>query len=186
MSEPAKRRATYEELAAIPENLVAELIDGVIITSPRPALRHARAATRLGSELVGPFDRGKQGPGGWIILAEPELHLRGNALVPDLAGWRRETAPELPDRAAFEVAPDWLCEVLSPGTVAHDRGGKLPIYAREGVAYVWLVDPIARLLEVLRLVGEHYTLVSTWRDSVGVRAVPFDTVELDLGALWER
>lgn len=186
MSEPAKRRATYEDLAAVPENLVSELIDGVIITSPRPALRHARAASRLGAELMGPFDRGKQGPGGWIILAEPELRLHGNALVPDLAGWRRETAPELPDTAAFEVAPDWLCEVLSPGTVAHDRGGKLPVYAREGVPYVWLVDPIARLLEVFRLEGEHYTLVRTFRDAVGVRAVPFDAVELDLGALWER
>jgi Uma2 family endonuclease len=186
MSDPAKRRATYEDLAGIPETLVAELIDGVIITSPRPALPHARAASRLGIELGGPFDRGKQGPGGWIILDEPELHLHGNALVPDLAGWRRESTPELPETAAFELRPDWVCEVLSPGTMAHDRGAKLPLYAREGVPYVWLIDPLARLLEVFRLEGVHYVLDGTWRDAEGVRAAPFDAIELDLAALWER
>lgn len=186
MSQPAKRRATYEDLAGVAENLVAELIDGVIITNPRPALPHARASSRLGAELIGPFDRGKEGPGGWIILDEPELHLHGNALIPDLAGWRRERIPELPDTAAFELAPDWLCEVLSPGTMAHDRGAKLPLYLREGVAFVWLIDPIARLLEVFRLEGAHYTLEGTWRDADGVRAPPFDAIELELGALWER
>lgn len=186
MSQAAKRRATYEDLAGVPENLVAELIDGVIITSPRPAAPHARAASRLGIELGGPFDRGKEGPGGWIILHEPELHLHENSLVPDLAGWRRERMPELPDAAAFELAPDWLCEVLSPGTMAHDRGAKLSLYRSEGVPFVWLVDPGARLLEVFRLDGAHYALEGTWRDGAGVRAPPFDAVELELGALWER
>jgi Uma2 family endonuclease len=186
MSEPAKRRATYEDLAEVPENLVAELIDGVVITNPRPAVPHARASSRLGAELIGPFDRGKQGPGGWIILDEPELHLRGDALVPDLAGWRRESMPELPETAAFELAPDWVCEVLSVSTMAHDRGAKLPIYAREGVAYVWFVDPVARLLEVFRLESRRYVFEGTFRDAESVRAVPFDAVELDLSALWER
>jgi len=186
MSEPAKRRATYEDLAEFGELVVAELIDGVIITSPRPASPHARAASRLGIDLGGPFDRGRQGPGGWIILYEPELHLHGDALIPDLAGWRRESMPELPDAAAFELPPDWACEVLSPGTMAHDRGAKLPIYARERVSHVWLVDPHARLLEVFRLDGEHYVLEGTWRDAAGARAAPFDAIELDLGALWER
>ena len=83
------------------------------------------------------------GPGGWILLDEPELHLHGDVLVPDLAGWRRERMPELPDAAAFELAPDWICEVLSPSTAASDRAEKMPIYARERVAHVWLVDPIA-------------------------------------------
>ena len=186
MSDPAKRRATYEDLEGFPETVVAELIDGVIITNPRPALRHARAATRLIVDLGGPFDRGKEGPGGWIILIEPELHIHGNALIPDLAGWRRERMAELPDVAAPDLAPDWLCEVLSPGTMAHDRGTKLPIYAREGVSYVWLVDPMARLLEVFRLEGTHYALEGAWRDAEAVRAVPFEAIELELGALWER
>jgi Uma2 family endonuclease len=186
MSRPVKPRATYDDLLAVAENLVAELIDGELITNPRPALPHARTASRLGVELGSPFDRGKQGPGGWIILDEPELHLHGNALVPDLAGWRRERVPEMPHTAAFELAPDWVCEALSTGTMAHDRGAKLTMYAREGVPHTWLVDPIARTLEVFRLENEHYVLLGVFRDSAGVRAEPFDAIELELGALWER
>jgi Uma2 family endonuclease len=114
---------------------------------PRPASLHARAASSLGGELYGPFDRGRGGPGGWIILDEPELHLHGDMLVPDLAGWRRERMPELPDASAFELAPDWVFEVLSPSTAATDRAEKMPIYAREQVGQLWLVDPIAKTLE---------------------------------------
>src|ERR1700729_1449695 len=131
MGAPAKRRATYQDLLDVPEHLVAEIIDGALITQPRPASRHARAASRLGAELDGPFARGKGGPGGWILLDEPELHLHGDIVVPDLAGWRRERMPELPDAAAFELAPDWICEVLSPGAAARDRTEKMPLYARE-------------------------------------------------------
>src|SRR5689334_13485964 len=121
MANPAQRRATYEDLLAVPDHLVAELIHGVLHTYPRPALPHARAASRLGMDLGGPFDRGRGGPGGWIILDEPELHLHGDVLVPDLAGWRRERVPEMPTAPAFELAPDWLCEVLSASTAAVDR-----------------------------------------------------------------
>ncbi|HEX6274926.1 MAG TPA: Uma2 family endonuclease [Polyangiaceae bacterium] len=185
MSRPVKPRATYEDLIAVAENLVAELVDGELVRSPRPALPHARAASRLGP-LLHPFDREKHGPGGWILLHEPELHLHENVLVPDLGGWRRERLPEMPYEAALELAPDWVCEVLSPGTMAHDRGAKIPIYAREGVSHVWLVDPLARLLEVLRLERERYVLVGTWRDDAMVRAEPFDALELELGMLWER
>jgi Uma2 family endonuclease len=185
MSPPVKPRATYEDLLAVAEHLVAELIDGELVTNPRPASPHARASTRLG-QFVGPFDRDKQELEGWIILDEPELHFRGNVLVPDLGGWRRARMPEMPEAVAFELAPDWVCEVLSPGTMAHDRGAKVPIYAREGVRHVWLVDPIARLLEVFRLESEHYVLVGVWRDAAVVRAEPFGALELELGTLWER
>jgi Uma2 family endonuclease len=125
-------------------------------------------------------------PGGWILLDEPELHFHGDILAPDLAGWRRERMPELPDAAAFELAPDWVCEVLSPSTSALDRADKLPIYAREGVRHAWLVDPIARTLEVLRLEGANWLLVGTWSGDVDVRAEPFDAIELELGVLWAR
>src|SRR5690606_2707049 len=91
-----KRRATYDDLRDVPAHLVAEIIAGELVTSPRPAARHARASSRLGGCLDGPFDRGDGGPGGWIILDEPELHLHGDILVPDLAGWRRERMPKLP------------------------------------------------------------------------------------------
>jgi Uma2 family endonuclease len=186
MAEPPKRRATYEDLVAAPAHVVAELIDGELVLSPRPAAAHARAASRLGVELGGPFDRGRGGPGGWILLDEPELHLHGDVLVPDIAGWRRERMPELPEATAFELPPDWVCEVLSPGTAAHDRGGKLAVYAREGVRHVWLVDPAARLLEVFALQERRYTLLGVWRDQASVRAEPFEAFELELGVLWER
>ena len=143
-SGPARRRATYQALVGVPEHLVAEIIDGELVTSPRPAAPHARAASTLSGELYNPFDRGKVGPGGWLILYEPELHLHGSVLVPDLAGWRRERMPEMPDAAAFELAPDWVCEILSSSTAPVDRADKIPIYLRESVKYVWLVDPALR------------------------------------------
>jgi Uma2 family endonuclease len=187
MANPAKRHATYEDLLAVPEHLVAELIHGELYTFPRPALAHARAASRLGIDLGGPFDRGKGGPGGWILLDEPELHLHGDVLVPDLAGWRRERVPELPRAAAFELAPDWICEVLSPATAAVDRTDKMGVYAREQVQHVWLVDPIIATLEVYRLLDRKtYEAVAAWRGDVKVRAEPFDAIELELAAIWER
>jgi Uma2 family endonuclease len=186
MGDPPARRATYEDLLAVPEHLVAEIIHGVLVTMPRPAARHAWASSALGGELHGPFTRGKGGPGGWILLDEPELHLHGDVLVPDLAGWRRERMPELPDAAAFELAPDWVCEVLSPSTTATDRAEKMPIYARERVEYLWLVDPIARTLEAFQLDKDRWSLFGTWRDDARVRAQPFTELELELGGLWAR
>jgi Uma2 family endonuclease len=184
MGEPAERRATYEDLIRVPDGLIAEILDGVLVTQPRPAARHAVAASVLGIELGTPFYRGKGGPGGWILLYEPELHLQGDVLVPDFAGWRRERMPEVPDTAAFELAPDWVCEVLSPSTAATDRTQKMPIYAREGVKHLWLVDPIARTLEACRLEGGRWVVIGAWRDDARVRAEPFDAIELELGRLW--
>jgi Uma2 family endonuclease len=186
MGEPAKRRATYEDLRAVPRHLVGEIVNGVLITQARPAARHAQASSALGGELMGPFRRGKGGPGGWILLDEPVLHLGDDVLVPDLAGWRRERMPELPDTAAFDLAPDWVCEVVSASTAAFDRSDKLPIYAREGVRHAWLVDPIAKTLEVLRLEGPHWLLVATWSGDREVRAEPFEAIGLELGVLWAR
>lgn len=187
MADPAKRRASYEDLRSVPDHLVAEIIEGVLVTHPRPATPHARAASRIGAELDGPFDRGKGGPGGWLILDEPELHLHGDALVPDLAGWRRERMPEMPHAPAIELPPDWVCEILSPATAKLDRADKLPIYARERVRHAWLVDPLSRTLEVLRLGPDaSWTIVSVFAGEAPVRAEPFDAVPLELGALWQR
>jgi Uma2 family endonuclease len=185
MSEPAKKRATYEDLVAVPDHKVAEILNGELVVHPRPASLHARAASALGFALGGPFDLGRDGPGGWIILDEPELHLRNDVLVPDLAGWRRTRMPELPDAPAFELAPDWVCEVLSPSTEAMDRADKLPIYAREQVSHVWFVDPRTRTLEALRLDGATFRVIATWRDEAQLRAEPFEAIELELATLWK-
>jgi Uma2 family endonuclease len=184
MATPAKRRATYEDLLAIPDHFIAEIIDGELVTQPRPAASHALASTTLGGELVGPFHRGRGGPGGWITLDEPELHLHGDILVPDMAGWRRERMPQVPDAAAFELAPDWVCEVLSPGTAAIDRSSKRRTYAREGVRWLWLIEPETKTLETFALDGKDWKLLDTWHDDAVVRAVPFDAIELELAALW--
>jgi Uma2 family endonuclease len=181
----ARRPATYDELLNVPDRLVAEILDGELHATPRPAPRHADASSGLGGALRGPFDRGRGGPGGWRILFEPELHLGSDVLVPDLAGWRRERLPTLPDLAYFALAPDWICEVVSPSTAAIDRVTKLSIYAREKVPYAWLVDPLARTLEVLRLDDGRWTILSTWSGLVTVRARPFEAIDLDLSLLWE-
>ncbi len=178
--------ATYEDLLAVPEPQVAEIVEGVLHAHPRPASPHARAASTLGIDIGGPFDRGRGGPGGWLILDEPELHFESDIVVPDLAGWRRERMPEMPEAAYFTMAPDWICEVLSPNTSKVDRGPKRRIYAREHVAYLWLIDPLAKTLEAFRSEGDSYLLIATHEDFDRVRVAPFDAVELELGALWSR
>lgn len=186
MSDAARRVATYEDVLAAPRHRVAEILGGELRLSPRPAKPHAAAASALGEELGPPFKRGRGGPGGWILLDEPELHLGADILVPDLAGWRRERLPVLTDdEPFFTLAPDWVCEVLSTSTARYDRSEKLPLYAREGVRHVWLVDPIDRLLEVLRLENGRFSFLAVHRDDARVRAEPFDAIALELGVLWE-
>ncbi|WP_437869884.1 Uma2 family endonuclease [Sorangium sp. So ce363] len=187
-----QRRATYADLEAVPPHKVAELIGGVLRVTPRPAPRHANAASSLGADLHGAFQRGRGGPGGWWILDEPELHFPDphapgeiDALVPDIAGWRRERMPELPETAYFALAPGWICEVLSASTEDVDRDEKMPIYAREGVRHAWLVDPIQRTLEVYVLGADRrWGPAVVHRDAARVRVAPFDAVELDLSVLW--
>ncbi|MBN1609458.1 MAG: Uma2 family endonuclease [Polyangiaceae bacterium] len=183
---PAHRRASYEDVLAAPAHKVAEVIDGTLHTHPRPATPHAAAASALGEELGPPFKRGRNGPGGWVILDEPELHLGPDPdiIVPDLAGWRRARMPAIPNAAYVTLPPDWACEVLSPSTEGVDRTEKLPVYARERVEHVWLLDPLVKTLEILRLDGGSYRIVRAWRGDRVVRAEPFDAIELDLSILW--
>ena len=180
------RRAGYQDVLAAPEHMVAELIDGELYASPRPASLHASTTSVLGAELGPPFRHGRGGPGGWIVLDEPELHLGEHILVPDLGGWRRARMPELPDAAFFTLTPDWICEVLSPSTMSLDRVRKMTVYASASVAHAWLIDPAARTLEVFRLDGELWTRTGSWDGDVRVRAEPFDAIELDLALLWAR
>lgn len=142
------------------------------------------AASTLGIELGSPFQRGRGGPGGWLIVDEPELHLGPDILVPDLAGWRRERLPKLPNAAFLTLAPDWVCEVLSPRTHRLDRVEKRAVYAREGVLDLWFVDPLEQTLETYELINGRWTETGSYAGDSVRRAVPFDAIELELGALW--
>lgn len=178
----------YDALRQLPDHVVGEIIGGDLYVQPRPSLGHANVSTGLTALLYGPFRLGTGGPGGWIILDEPELHLGEprEILVPDLAGWQRARMPELPLEQGTKLAPDWVCEVLSPGTALKDRVKKLPIYAREQVGHVWLIDPAAKSLEVYRLAGSSWHLVAGYGEAERVRAEPFEAIELDLAILWAR
>jgi Uma2 family endonuclease len=184
----AKSPATYEDLLRVPEHLVAEIVDGELVTSPRPSLRHAGAASSLHGGLFGAFDRrsGGGGPSGWLILFEPELHVVDQVIVPDIAGWRQERMPAIPDAAFMEIAPNWICEVLSPSTIALDRTRKMHHYARASVHHLWLLDPQAETLEVYRLDAGSWRLVTSVAGGVAIRAEPFEAMELNLANVWAR
>jgi Uma2 family endonuclease len=180
------RDATYQAVIDAPEHMVAELIDGDLYAWPRPDGPHARFATALAMDIGPPYDRGRSGPGGWWIVFEPEVHfiLNEQVLVPDLGGWRRERMPRIPKDQRFVVTPDWVCEVISPSSLRVDRSKKMRIYAEHGVAWMWLVDPIGRTLEVLTLDGNNWKYVATFTGEDVLRAEPFPEAEIDLGSIW--
>lgn len=184
MVAPAHRPATYADLQAVPEHLVAEIIDGALETHPRPRPRHAVVAAELTAELVPPFGRGRGGPGGWIFMVEPELHLGTQVVVPDIAGRRRSRLPTEPETAFIETPPDWVCEILSPSTTRIDRGPKRRIYAEFGVGHLWLLDPTAGLLESFTLTEGTWRLDGTVQRGETVALPPFDAVPFPLDDLF--
>lgn len=184
MGEPAARRATRADLEALPETVVGEVIGGVLYTMARP--RHAGAASVLGSDLNGPYQRGRGGPGGWWILFEPGVEIAALdvvEIVPDLAGWHRARLPALPD-GPISIAPDWVCEILSPTTRAHDLKLKRPLYSRAGVSWMWIIDVDARTLTASRAHEGSWLELGTWSDEDVARISPFEEVELHLAELW--
>jgi Uma2 family endonuclease len=181
---PFDRRATFEDLLELPDNLVAEIVDGELHASPRPAPRRAVAKVAIGTLIATPFHFGRGGPGGWWILPEPEVHLAADVVVPDFGGWRRARMPSPPEAAFIELAPDWVCEILSPSTASLDRKRKLAVYARERVFHAFLVDPIDRTLEVLRLEAGRWVIASSHGGRESIRAEPFGEVALTLSDPW--
>lgn len=179
----------YAVHAASPEGEIVEVIDDVAYMQARPRPRHARVVTRLAAQLNS-FDGG-DAPGGWQLLIEPEIHLprvarKPQIVVPDLAGWTVASMPELPaDEAAIKIAPDFVCEVLSPSTAVLDRSIKMPLYGIYSVSYAWLIDPVLHTVEVFRLGADHcWTVVTVVAGDTRVRLAPFEAVEIDLARLW--
>jgi len=186
MGQP-KRRATYEDLMQVPDHKVAEIIDGELVVSPRPASPHAYAASMMGMEIGPPFHRGlgdPAGPGGWWITLEPELHLGDDVLVPNWAGWRRDRMPVFPIVPIFTQAPDWVCEVISPSTGRIDRSRKMRIYAREGIGHLWFVDPLEQTLEIYRQDAGRWIVAAVFAGDEVVRAEPFEAIEIGLARWW--
>jgi Uma2 family endonuclease len=185
MTEAAKKVATYEDLYSIPENMTGEIIDGELIVTPRPSRRHTFAGSAL-DKSIGPiyqFGRGG-GPGGWIIIVEPEVGFAEHIFVPDLAGWKKERFPYTEETNWISVSPDWVCEVLSPGTFRVDRTKKLTIYAQHGVSHIWLVDPVAESVEVFKLESGRWFLFAVFSENEKMRTEPFDEIEIELADLW--
>ena len=178
------RRATYQDVLDAPAHRVAEIVDGTLYTHPRPAMPRALASSALQSDLSNTFQFGRGGPGGWWIIFEPELHLGEDILVPDLAGWRRERMPDYPDTAYVSLPPDWVCEVLSASTRRLDLQEKRPVYAREAVGHLWLVDPADRTLEAFELHEGQWLLIASAKDDEPVSIRPFDAITFSLGDLW--
>jgi hypothetical protein len=178
------RPATYQDVLDAPPNMVAEIAGGRLHLHPRPAMRHARASFRMAGQLDGPFQGGPGAPGEWHFAIEPELHLGPDVLVPDLAGWRRERMPAYPDTAFIGLAPDWVCEILSPSTRRFDLTEKRDLYRSNAVAHLWLLDPDARTLEAFTLHADAWTLTAAFQDGDDIRAAPFEALAFPLGALW--
>ena len=189
MGKAAKRLATYEDVLNAPPHKVAEIIDDELILSPRPAGPHSSAESTLMEELGPPFARGRGGPGGWIILFEPELHLGSNVLVPDLAGWRRETMSAIAKTPAyFTSVPTGsarCCRRPPSGSIAAPKSGCTP---RPASSQAWLINPLQHTLEVLRLSvrdARPVDVARRFQDEASVRADPFAAIELELAALWQ-
>ena len=184
MADPGdkKKRATYQDVLDAPAHMIAEIIGGELRLS-RPGGPSTSVATSLTGEIEPRFGRGRGGPGGWIILAEPELHLGDEVVVPDLVGWRTERMPVVPDEPFFTLPPDWICEVLSRSTERTDRVEKMPLYAGAGVGHAWLVHPRRRTLEVFRLHEGKWLTIAVHKDDDRARIEPFDAIELELGTL---
>jgi Uma2 family endonuclease len=184
MADLARRKATYADIEALPENMVGEIINGSLETHPRPVPRHVLAGDELSGTLRGPFRLGEGGPGGWIFMSEPELHLGPHVVVPDIAGWRRNRMNALPTTAYIETPPDWVCEILSPATARFDKGQKRQIYADADVPFIWLLDPDSRILDVYQLTAGKWLLLGTVVGGDPISLPPFEAISFSLDSLF--
>jgi Uma2 family endonuclease len=176
--------ALWAELEALPEGVKGEIIHGTLYTQPRPLPRHQNVGTLIVTDLVGGYQRGRGGPGGWLILAEPGIRIAPKEeFSPDVAGWRKERLPRIPDKP-ITLVPDWICEVQSKGTRRYDVQTKRSFYAEIGVGWLWYIDPDTRSLVVSRLERGRWLEEGIWSGANKIHAPPFEAVELDLAEWW--
>jgi Uma2 family endonuclease len=186
MGDPATKVSPFEELLAeidrLPEHLSGEIIEpGEIRTMSRPLARHRRAAGQCYRALGGADEA--SGGSGWWIEQEPAVRFGERLANPDIAGWRVERSPEPPDGYPITLVPDFCCEVLSPSTARDDRLIKLPLYARSGVEWIWLIDPSLRAVEVYQAERGNPMMVAGAKDAEATRLPPFD-LEISLARFW--
>ena len=187
MSSGGPKLATYADLLALHSDLRAEILAGEVVTAPAPLPRHSHVQGSARRFIGGPFqdDDGRGGPGGWWIFVEVDIALGRHDIVrPDLSGWRKERLPKPGSVRPIEVAPDWVCEILSPATAARDRVHKRNLYARASVPHYWLIDPAARVLEALSLRDGAWLELGVYGDESTARIPPFDAIELEIGRLF--
>ncbi len=184
MADTIRKHATYQDILDLPHGVVGELIKGALYAQPRPRLKHAATQALIFGEIVGPFKKGIGGPGGWLFFSEPELHFEEDVLVPDVAGWRVERLPDVANDAFATIAPDWVCEILSPSTAQIDRALKAEIYAKQGVAWMWLLDPSAKTLEAYRNQAGKWLQLVVLKENDEVKVEPFDAAPFKLDLLW--
>ena len=184
VNETTSRPATYQDVIDAPPHLVAEIVDSVLYTRSRHTFEYGYAAGALLIKLGSHFGQGSGDPRGWWIFPEPEVHLGDDVLVPDLAGWRQECMPRIPDGVHTDLAPDWVCEILSPSARKLDCDARRAVYARASVGYMWQIDADNRSLEAFRLLGGDWGLLESLSGNVPVSLSPFEEVRLDLRDLW--
>ena len=176
-------RVTYQYVLDAPTHQVAEIVDGTLYVNLRPPTLQALAKTRLAAGLGHAFCFGRGGPDRWWIMHEPERCLGEDILVPDVAGWRRERLPRIPETWDAVIASDWVCETMADSTRDLDLNCKRPVYACPEIPHLWPVEPTDRTLEVFKLHEGQWLLIASAKDDpVSIR--PFDASIFSLGNLW--
>ncbi len=183
----SSKPATFADLAALGDDVRAEIIHGVIIEKAAPSIEHSFAQGSVLHAVIHRYGRrpGGRWPGGWWIATEVETEYETHEVFRhDAVGWRRDRVPELPREWPVRVRPDWACEVLSPSNEKRDRHDKMRVLHAAGVPHYWILDPDEKILIVHRWSPEGYVVVLTASSGETIRAEPFDAVELRVDVLF--
>lgn len=178
----ARVTLTYDDYAALPEDGNRyELHEGELVMTPSPRTRHQSVIGNLHLLMAGHVRRHALGE---VYVSPIDVILsRITVLQPDLVYVETGRLGVVTERA-IEGAPTLVVEVLSPSTGARDRGAKQALYAQYGVPYYWIVDPVARIVQALRLAGESYETVARLDETPPVAFPPLEGLLLDPAAVW--